>query len=124
MRSSGWVSLAGLSAVFRDEIEPSRLLILQKLSQRGQLTGIYKTRLNKNGPHRPTGYGTIRSCGLGGSVSLRWAMSFEKLKPRSVAQSLFLLPENPDVELSAASPIPCLPTLCHVSHHDYTILNL
>lgn len=30
---------------------------------------------------------------------------------------LFLLPDDPDVELSASFPAPCLPTCCHVSFH-------
>jgi hypothetical protein len=43
--------------------------------------------LNKNGPHRPLGSGTVRRCGLvGGSTSLaRWASRSQKLKPGLVA---------------------------------------
>ena len=37
---------------------------------------------------------------------------------------VFLLPADPDVELSAPSPAPCLP-VCHpVSRHDDNGLNL
>jgi hypothetical protein len=32
--------------------------------------------------------------------------------------SLFLLPTDPDVELSASYLVPCLPACCHVSRHD------
>ena len=35
-----------------------------------------------------------------------------------MAYCLFLLPADPDVELSAPSPAPCLPTLCQASCHD------
>ena len=38
--------------------------------------------------------------------------------------SLFLLPVHLDVELSAASPAPRLPTGCRTSHHDDDELNL
>ena len=31
---------------------------------------------------------------------------------------LFLLPADPNVELLATSPAPCLPACCHVPHHD------
>ena len=41
-----------------------------------------------------------------------------------VWHSLFLLPANPDVELVATSPAPCLPACCHASHHDDNGLNL
>ena len=33
----------------------------------------------------------------------------------SVAHSLLLLPLDPDVELSAPSPVPCLPVCCYAS---------
>jgi hypothetical protein len=40
-------------------------------------------------------------CSLtGGSVSLGWALRFQKLKPGPVHHPLLLLPANPDVELS------------------------
>jgi hypothetical protein len=32
--------------------------------------------------------------------------------------TLFLLPVDPDAELSATSPVPCLPVCHHASHHD------
>jgi hypothetical protein len=38
-----------------------------------------------------------------------WALRFQKLKPGLEVQSLFLLPVDQDVELSAPSPAPCLP---------------
>ena len=39
---------------------------------------------------------------------------FQKLKPRPVPYSFFPLPVDPDVELLAPSPAPCLP-----AHHQY-----
>ena len=36
----------------------------------------------------------------------------------------FLLPPDLDVELSASSPAPCLPTQHHASHHEENWLNL
>ena len=59
----------------------------------------------------------IRRCGLaetglvsGRNVSLGWAQA----RPLS----LFLLPDDHDVELSAISPAPCLPKCCHASGQD------
>lgn len=88
--------------------------------------------LNENGPHRPLGNGSIRRCGrAGGTVSLLegvchwgWALKFQKIKPDPVAQHLFLLLLNADVELSAASPALILPSCCHASDHDIIGLNL
>ena len=42
----------------------------------------------------------------------------------SVSLSLFLLPADPDVELSAPSPAPCLSAHYHASCHDDNGLNL
>jgi hypothetical protein len=40
------------------------------------------------------------------------------LKSPSQVQSLFLaLPVDPDIELSATSPVPCLPACCQTPHH-------
>ena len=77
--------------------------------------------LNGNGPHRSTGSGTIRRCGLvGGSVS--WSeleVSEAQARPRV---AFFPLPL--DLELSAPSPALCLPAHCHASHPDNHELNL
>ena len=59
----------------------------------------------------------IRRCGLfGGSVL--WGMgSLEVLAARAwaVYHRLFLLPADPDVDLSATSLAPCQPACCHAS---------
>jgi hypothetical protein len=44
------------------------------------------------------------------------------LKPGPV--SLFLLPADPDVELSASSPALCLSAYCNASHHEENRLSL
>ena len=89
--------------------------------------------LNKNGSHRLTGSGTIRKCVLVRvGVALleevyhwQWTLGFQKLKPGIVHSAiLFLLSANPDVELSATSPVPCLPVCSYASHHDENELNL
>jgi hypothetical protein len=65
--------------------------------------------LNEKWAHRPIGSDTTRRCVLEvGMASLGWALRFQKLKLGLVAHCLFLLPEDPDVELSATSPGPCL----------------
>ena len=61
-------------------------------------------------------------CGLGVGVVLlkkvchceaeTGALRFQKLK------AVFPMPVDPDVELSATSPAPCLPTYHHAPHHD------
>lgn len=51
-----------------------------------------------------------------------WAWRFPKIPFQ--AQSLFLLPIDPDVKFSATSPAQCLPTYHHVSCHDDNGLNL
>jgi hypothetical protein len=48
---------------------------------------------------------------------------FQKLNA-DLEASLFLLPENPDVELSAPSPAPCLLACCHGSHLEDNELSL
>ena len=69
--------------------------------------------------------GTIGDCGLlGGSVSLGQALMSQKLKPGLVAHCLFMLSQDPDIELSATSPAPCLPACHHASHHDDNGLDL
>ena len=60
--------------------------------------------------------GTCASLGVGFEVS--------DAQARPSVALLFLLPADPDVELSAASPVPCLPTCHHGSHHDNNGLNL
>ena len=52
-----------------------------------------------------------RSGLLGGSVSLKMVLGVSKVQAR-LSVSLLLMPANPDTELSATSPAPCLPT-CH-----------
>lgn len=47
-----------------------------------------------------------------------WNLGFQKLKPGPASVFLFRLPVDPDVELSASSPGPCLPVHCHASLHD------
>ena len=42
-----------------------------------------------------------------------WTLRFQKLKPGPMA--LFLMPMDPDIELSATSPAPCLPACSHDS---------
>jgi hypothetical protein len=54
-----------------------------------------------------------------------WVLVFQMLKPGpSLSDSLFLLPVDPDVVLSATSPALCLPVCHHVSNHDDNGLNL
>jgi hypothetical protein len=57
-------------------------------------------------------------------MSLGWVLRFQRLKPDLVAHCLFLLPVDPEVELSAPSPAPRLPACNHVSCHDNNGLNL
>ena len=94
--------------------------------------------LNKNGPQRlmclnawPIGSGTIRKCCLAGvGVALLEKVSLWRQALRSQVLSLGLmwhslpLPADQDVELLAPSPVPCLPTCHHASHHDDNDLNL
>ena len=59
----------------------------------------------------------LSRCGLtGGRVLLEvgFGVSDGQARPNV---TLFLLPENPDIELSAISPAPCLSGCCHTSHH-------
>ena len=95
--------------------------------------------LNRNGPNRlmcltawPIGSGTIRRCGLVGvGVTLLqevchcggglWGLTYTQAMP-SVVHSL-LLPAVQDVELSDPSSALCLPSHCHVFHHDDNELN-
>jgi hypothetical protein len=53
-----------------------------------------------------------------------WTLRFQTLKQSLVAHFLFLLPTDPDVELSATSPAPCSPACCYASCHDSNGLNL
>ena len=49
-------------------------------------------------------------------------LRFQMLKPGH-SVSLFLLPVDLDVKLSATSLAPSLPAHCHASHHDDNGLN-
>ena len=69
--------------------------------------------------------GEIADCGslnknvtlLGGVACFwGWALGFQMLKSGPV--SLFLLPANPEVEVSAIFPAPYLPAYYHASCHD------
>ena len=54
-----------------------------------------------------------------------WGVGFRVSKVQVYPSvSLFLLPMNSDVELSAISPAPCLPVCCHDSCHDDNGLTL
>ena len=67
-------------------------------------------------------HGTIWE-GLGGVAFLEDVchssvdFGVSKTQPVPVSLSLFLLSADPDVELSATSPVPCLPACPHASHH-------
>ena len=50
-------------------------------------------------------------------------VSYAQTMPR-VAHNCLRLPLDQDVKLLAPSPAPCLPVLCHISHHDDNGLNL
>jgi len=54
----------------------------------------------------------------------KWVLRFQKLKAGLVVHFLFLLPVNPDIELSATFSAPGLPACCHASHHDDNGLTL
>ena len=58
------------------------------------------------------------SLGVG---SMGFEVSDTQARPGSCLS--FLLPVNPDVELSAPSPPPCLPACHHAPHHDDNGLN-
>jgi hypothetical protein len=76
--------------------------------------------LNEKGPHRFIGSGTSRRCGLvGGSMSLWVSFEASEAQARPQCHSLFLLSADPNIELSATSPVPCLP-VCHCAscHND------
>ena len=55
------------------------------------------------------------------SLGLGFEVSEAQARP---SISLFLLPDNLDVELSAPLPAPCLPVCHHASHYDHKRLNL
>ena len=89
--------------------------------------------LNRFGLHRliylsawPIGSGTTRRCGsVGVGVALLEEVCHCGGGPWGLLCSSYtqcgsplLLPSHQDIELSAPSPVPCLPVLCHVSHHD------
>lgn len=66
----------------------------------------------------------IRRCGLvEGNMSLEVGLEVSSAlgSRRPVSQSLLA---HPNVELSVASPAPCLPVCCHASHRDDNGLNL
>ena len=67
--------------------------------------------------------------GLGGVALVEevchwgWALVFQKHMPSPESLSL-PAPVDPDAELSATSPAPCLPECSHAFHHDNNRLNL
>ena len=66
----------------------------------------------------------IRRCGLvGGTMTLGVGFELSKAYARP-SGSVFLLPVDSDVDLTTASPAPCLPTCRHVSYHEDNGLNL
>jgi hypothetical protein len=76
------------------------------------------------GHRRVAVFESIRRSGLdGGSVFLEVDFEVSKAQARP-SVSLFLLPTDPDVELSATSPTSCVPACHHVSHHNDNGLNL
>lgn len=78
----------------------------------------------ENGTHKCIRNDTIRRCSLaGGSVSLEegFEISNVQVKP---SVSLFLLPVDPNVELSATSSALCSPAWHHASCCDDNELNL
>jgi hypothetical protein len=88
--------------------------------------------LNENGPpktHKKWHYWRCGPVGVGVALLeevCHWgrALRLQKLKAGPVSHLLFLLPANPDVELSASSPSSCLPVHHCASHHDDNGLNL
>ena len=69
-----------------------------------------------NGPYRLLGSGTISRNGIvRGSMSL--GMDVAVSNAQAIQVSLFLLPTDPDVELSASSPAPCL-SVCFCASYD------
>jgi hypothetical protein len=79
--------------------------------------------LNENGPYELIGSDTIRRCGIvRGSMLLGVGFGVSNAQARS-SVTLFLLPANPDVELSATSPASCLPACHHASCYDDNGLN-
>ena len=75
--------------------------------------------LNRNGTHRLIQSGTI---GKGGLVGLGVALleemcHWEVLTSQMLKLGLvsFSLPDDPDVDLSAPSPAPCMSECCHAS---------
>jgi hypothetical protein len=69
-------------------------------------------------PQRSIGSGTIRKCGfVGESVILGVGFEIFKCQARS-GVTLFLLLADPDIQLSAIPPVPCLPVYCPASHQD------
>ena len=58
-------------------------------------------------------------CGLvGGSMSLGWALEFQKPEPVPVSLSLFLLPMDLEVQFSTMFPVPGLLASDSALHHD------
>jgi hypothetical protein len=85
----------------------------------------------KNGSHRSIGSGPIGRCSLAGvkcdlvGRSMSLEAGFEVSDAQAMPSvTLFLLPANPDVELSATCVAPCLPVCYHASCHDNNGLNL
>jgi hypothetical protein len=80
--------------------------------------------LNENGPlWRGSLLEMWHRCGLvGRSVSQRVASEISETQARP-SVTLFLLSADPDVELLANFPVPCLLTYHHASYHDDNGLN-
>ena len=85
-------------------------VVLSERREAGRLrTSGHCNSLNENGPTGPQGAALLGGVALSKSITSRQTLRF---------QSLFLLPEDPDVELSAPSPAPCLPAYHHASCHE------
>jgi hypothetical protein len=53
-----------------------------------------------------------------------WALRFQMLNQASPGGVLFLLSLDPDVDLSATSPAPCMPVCYHATCHDSNGLSI
>lgn len=57
-------------------------------------------------------------------MSLRMDFEVSNVQPDPVSPSQFLLPADPDVELSITSPVQCLPVFAMLSCHADKEVNL
>lgn len=80
--------------------------------------------LNENGPPGVALFESIKRYSFGGSVSLGlcFEVSNSQARPRD-SLSLFLLPMNLSIGLSAFSPSPCPPECCCSSCYGSNVLN-